>query len=90
MDARETARALANFANGASKKDIEEFVDELVNRTHRTLQQRVVAVFMGPVVDAYVDAEKSGRTDLRNAAAAKLCKRIAGIFDKFERTLPVI
>ena len=39
-DGAEVAKLLADFTNGCDGKDIKEFVEEMCNRTHRTLQQK--------------------------------------------------
>jgi hypothetical protein len=67
------ARQLGHFVN-AMGHDIEGFVEYLTKVEHRTLQQRVMALFLG-----FVEAQ-AGKTefqfDLRNEDTVKICRAI--------------
>ena len=76
---------LENFVNGATKKDMAEFVDYVVHYAHRTLQQRMMALFMD-VIQAWAKSS----FDLRNEATVKLAQKIMSKLDKYDVMLPLI
>jgi hypothetical protein len=88
MTGKDMAEALSNFANGCSRKDIEEFAEHLTTRVHRTLQQKCMGLFIA-CVERWAE-DKYGH-DMRNEATVVLCKKIvAGTGDKYDRILPYI
>ena len=87
---KEVAAELENWANGASKKDVAELVEHLTQRTHRTIQQRLMGVVVS-LVEAWAEAYDAKRFDARNEATCKLAKRFCdGSGDKYDRQLPYI
>jgi len=69
----EAAKALANFVNGMGH-NIEDFVEQLTLREHRTLQQCAMAIFLG-CIESWADKE-DGRFDLRNEDTVKISRII--------------
>ena len=90
MNAQEITKILADFANTCSNQDVVELVNELTHCTHRTLQQKIMSIFLGPVVTAYASAAILSNFDYRNQATVDLCERIAKTFDQYDRILPYI
>jgi hypothetical protein len=87
LTGEEMAQMLDEFCNGAGSKDIAAFAEQVTCRTHRTLQQKIMTVFMR-TIEAW--AEGKGGSDLRNEAAVKLAKKICEVTDKYERMMPYI
>lgn len=88
LDGAEMAQILDEFANKADAGEVAQFVEQLTNRTHRTLQQRIMALFVR-AIEAW--AEDKGGHDARNEATVKLAKRmIDASGDKYDRYLPLI
>jgi hypothetical protein len=86
----EMALAFENWANGASKEERAKFVEHLTSRTHRTIQQRCMTVFVG-CIEAWAECLDSKRFDPRNEATCKLAKKFCeGSGDKYDRQLPYI
>lgn len=88
MTPAEMADALADFVNGADKEDMNAFAQRMVNGVHRTLQQRVMTLFL-KTIEEWGNLSPA-RYDLRNEATVKLCQRIINLFDKYDRSLPLI
>lgn len=88
LTGKEMCETLDEFANGASKERIAEFLDTLVNRTHRTLQQRIAGLMLQSI-EAW-GALPENRYDARNAATIVVCKKILAAIDKYDRQLPYI
>jgi hypothetical protein len=88
LTGEEMAQMLEEFANGAGSTGIETFVEHLTCRTHRTLQQKVMGMFV-KTIEAW--AEAKGGLDLRNAATVTLARKIvAATGDTYDRFLPTI
>jgi len=88
LTGREMAEMLDEFANGAGREQIPAFVEQVTQNTHRTLQQRIMGVFVA-CIEAW--AEDKGGHDGRNEATHKLCKKICeATGDKYDRMLPYI
>lgn len=84
----ELAQMIDEFVNCHDRKGVEEFVEQVTCRTHRTLQQKIMGLFVA-TIDAW--AEDKGGHDLRNEATVKLAKKIiAATGDKYDRYLPLI
>lgn len=89
LSGADMAMMLDEFANGADAKEYADFVEQMTNRTHRTLQQRVMGLFV-KCIEAWA-ALPEGRYDGRNEATVKLAqKMVAGSGDKYDRHLPLI
>lgn len=84
----EMAQMLDEFANKSYDKDIAAFVEQITCRTHRTLQQKIMSLFLR-TIEAW--AEDKGGHDVRNEATVKLAKKIvAATGDRYDRFLPRI
>lgn len=87
----EMARELDNWVNGASKADVQAFAEAVTERTHRTLQQKCMGLFVACIE---IWAERSKRPDLydaRNEATVKLARKMVDATgDKYDRHLPLI
>lgn len=85
----EMAQMLDEFCNAFShEKEMNDFVEQVTRRTHRTLQQRIMALFV-KTIEAWADG-KCGH-DARNEATVKLARRIVeATGDKYDRFLPLI
>lgn len=93
MTPRELAQELANMVNSVLPEKHEEFIDEILSRTHRTLQQNIMRYVVLGLIEAWAEKyekEHDKYFDLRNEATGRLCKRIVETFDKYERNLPHI
>ena len=66
----ELAKELENYVN--SNRNHAEFIDYIVNGTHRTLNQLIIGLFI-KVMQAEA---KTTRFDGRNEASVELCKRL--------------
>jgi hypothetical protein len=84
----EVARDLANFCNGLSSADKRAFIEQLTQREHRTIQQRVMTLFVG-VVQEYAKLSE-GEYDLRNEATVMLCRDIVKNVEFRKLHLPLI
>lgn len=83
----EMAQMLDEFVNSSGSDEIPEFVEQ-VCRTHRTLQQGMMRLFLA-CIEAW--AGDKGGHDLRNEATVRLCRRIVeATGDKYDRHLPLI
>lgn len=83
----EMGEMLDEFCNGAGREHIPAFVEHVTSRMHRTLQQKVMGLFLR-CIEAW--AEDKGGHDGRNDATVKLCKEIVDKTDKYARMLPYI
>lgn len=88
MTGKELAEAIGNFVNGADSKDIDTFVEAMINNVHRTLQQNTMKMFVR-LVQKYAQLPDS-HYDLRNEATVQLCKKIVERLDKYDLALPLI
>jgi hypothetical protein len=88
LTAVEMAQMLEEWANAAhQKEDKEKFAEQLVHRTHRTLQQGCMGVFVA-CIEKWAATE---HFDGRNEATVRLCQKIvAATGDKYDRMLPYI
>lgn len=79
MTGKDLANEICNTLNNFnSKKDREEFVEQLM-RQHRTLQQQAMGLFL-KAIEAYAETYKNGYYDLRNEASTKLCHKMVEAF----------
>ena len=84
----EMAKMLDEFANGATKEEIDEFVEQMVFRTHRTIQQKTFGIFLA-LIQKYAGL-KDGQYDLRNEQTVLVSKKICEKIDKYEMMMPLI
>lgn len=90
LSGEEMAETLDEFANGASTAEIAAFVERVTRRTHRTLQQKIMRLFVA-CIESWADCTAPGKHDARNEATVKLAKKIVDATgDKYDRTLPYI
>lgn len=88
LTGQEMGEMLDEFCNGGRKEEIAALVDHVTRRAHRTLQQRIMGVFVA-CMEAW--AEGKGGSDPRNEATVALCKKmIAATGDRYDRHLPYI
>jgi anthranilate phosphoribosyltransferase len=89
LTGEQMGQILDEFVNGsASREEIAAFVEQVTRRTHRTLQQKIMGLFVA-TVEAW--AENKGGSDARNEATVKLAKKmIDATGDKYDRALPYI
>lgn len=84
------AMMLDEFCNRADESDVKEFVDQLIHRTHRTLQQRIMNLMVSSI-EKWASLLEEREYDARNEATVKLAKKmIAATGDKYDRFLPLI
>ncbi len=89
LSGTDMAMMLDEFANKADDSDVQEFVEQLISRTHRTLQQQIMNLFIASI-EKWASLG-TDQYDLRNEATVKLCKKIiAATGDKYDRHLPLI
>jgi uncharacterized protein (DUF2225 family) len=90
LEPAEMAQMLDEFVNGHhGKKDIEEFVEQIVYRTHRTLQQSIMRYIVA-LLEKYATLEPD-RYDARNESTVKLAKKmVEATGDQYDRHLPLI
>ncbi len=67
------AREFTNFVNGMGHS-VEDFVEQLTMREHRTLQQCSMAIFLG-CIESWAD-KKDGHFDGRNEDTVKISRII--------------
>jgi hypothetical protein len=70
MTGEEMARALEDYVNHT--RNHEEFIDYIVNNTHRTLNQSIILLF----IKTMRAQGKTTRFDGRNEASVKACKAL--------------
>ena len=88
LTGEEMAQMLDEFVNGAYDKEVKEFVEAVVFRTHRTLQQKIFGLFLS-LAEKY-STLNSSQYDLRNEQTVKVAKRICEAIDKYDRHMPLI
>ena len=82
----EMAQMLDEWCN--ANRQSKDFVEQVTMRTHRTLQQKMMGLFVS-VIEAW--SEDRGGHDARNQATVELAKKmIQGTGDKYDRALPFI
>lgn len=85
----EMAQMVDEFSNAAGEKEAADFVSQVTTRTHRTLQQRIMNLFV-KTIEAWAET-KENWYDARNEATIKLARKmIAATGDKYDRCLPLI
>jgi len=90
LTGEEMAEMLDEFANGSDRNEADAFAEHVTRRTHRTLQQKIMGLFVA-CVERWSEDEASKRYDLRNEATCKLARRITDATgDKYDRHLPLI
>jgi len=79
LQGKKLAQQLADFVNSESSDAVQGFLDELTQRTHRTLQQSVFRLFCRVIFTwANVNEEKY---DLRNQFTIKSSQKIVKALD---------
>lgn len=88
LSPEEMATVLDEFVNSHNnEKDLEAFATQVVERTHRTLQQGIMRLFV-TTISKWASCD---RFDPRNEATVNLSKKmIAATGDKYDRFLPHI
>ena len=82
----EMAEMLDEFCNASGQDKYADFVEQLTRGTHRTLQQKIMGLFV-KAIEAWSEAPH----DLRNEGTVMLCKKIvAATGDKYDRHLPYV
>ncbi len=90
LSGAEMAQMLDEFCNGMDDRHVQDFVQTIVCRTHRTLQQRIMSLFIA-TIDGWAEAFAKSNYDLRNESTVKLARRIIDATgDKYDRYLPLI
>lgn len=79
-DGRDLARAMADYCNDMQYNK-EAFAEELVDRTHRTLNQSALSLMFATIVKMAESYEK-GWYDDRNRAAMMICSEINDFMKK--------
>lgn len=83
----ELAQIVDEFCNGAGNKEYAEFTEQVITRTHRTLQQKIMRL-MVLTIEAWANALDY---DARNEATVELARKIVkATGDKYDRFLPYI
>ena len=84
LSGAELAEMVDEFCNSATKKDIEAFAEHVTCSVHRTIQQKIMGLFL-----ATIEKWAVSQFDLRNEATVKMCQKIvAATGDKYDRCLP--
>jgi hypothetical protein len=89
----EMAMMLDEFCNtlGNNDEKLDEFVTQVTRRTHRTLQQKIMGLFVKTIESWSEVAANPNLYDARNEATIKLAKKIVDATgDKYDRGLPCI
>lgn len=93
LTGEEMATMLDEFSNGADKKELEVFANYVTTRMHRTLQQKVMGLFVS-CIEKWGDNYEKNRSkffDPRNEATGKLASKLLECTgDKYDRQLPYI
>jgi hypothetical protein len=79
LEGRKLAQQLADFANAESDDSVQSFINELTQRTHRTLQQSVFRLFCR-VIFTWANVNKE-KYDLRNQFTIKSSQKIVKALD---------
>jgi hypothetical protein len=82
----EAARELSNYVNGMGHS-VEDFVEQLTQREHRTLQQCAMALFLG-CIEAWADKGEH-QFDLRNEDTVRLSRTIKAALEAEGLGLPL-
>lgn len=91
LTGEEMGELLEEFANGASRKDLEAFAEQITRNAHRTIQQKIMSAFLCYVEKWGESAERPGLYDSRNEATVRICKKILdSTGDRYDRYLPYI
>ena len=91
LSGEELAQLVDEFVNGAGDSEVKAFADQITQRTHRTLQQKIMGLFLGVSEQGAAVADKPNFYDARNEATVKLAaKMLAAAGDKYERHLPCV
>jgi len=72
----EAAEALSNFVNHAGNDEKQKFVEQFTNRTHRTLQQQGMDLFLR-LCEAWAKKYDEGVYDGRNEYTCRDAKTIS-------------
>jgi hypothetical protein len=89
LSPEQLARIVDEFVNGADDREFNAFAEYLTQRVHRTLQQKVMGLFVR-CIERWAGLD-SDQFDLRNQATVELCKKIVqATGDKYDRYLPLI
>ena len=89
LSPEQMARLLDEFVNGHGEREWKEVAKEITTRVHRTLQQRIMGLFIA-TIESWA-AKTPDQYDLRNEATVKLAKKIIDATgDKYDRHLPCI
>jgi len=90
LSGEEMAQMLDEFANGAREADLHAFAVQITKHTHRTIQQKVMALVVR-TLEEWTDDLRANRFDARNEATVKLAAKMIGATgDRFDRYLPTI
>ena len=81
LSPKELADAITDFVNTYGH-DNNEFIQELLTRQHRTLQQSTIRLFL-EVIEAA--AQEDYRTDGRNEGSKKVCQEIIAGFKEIKK-----
>jgi len=76
---KDVAEALVDYSNNMARDD-SDFVEQVVYRSHRTLQQSVFEMFL-KLCSEWAKCEKEGCYDLRNEYTVKKAKEIMALMD---------
>jgi hypothetical protein len=74
-EARELAEGLADFANHSGRDNSEEFIGQIIYKTHRTLQQAIFGLFVG-LCEEWAKQDHPDLHDLRNEATVEGAKKV--------------
>lgn len=89
LTAAELVRLMDEYVNSHGDSDFAKVAEEVTTRVHRTLQQKLMGLFVAVI--ASWAAKTEHQYDLRNEATVKLAKRIIeATGDKYDRHLPCI
>ncbi len=89
LSGAELAMMVDEFVNCHDKEEMANFVAQVTTRTHRTLQQKIMGLFV-KTIEAWAET-KENWYDQRNEATIKLARKmIAATGDKYDRCLPLI
>ena len=88
LTGEEMAQMFGEFCNAYDTTKTKEMVQAIVQREHRTIQQRIMG-FCVALIEAW--AADEGGHDGRNEATYKLAKKIVeATGDKYDRHLPLV
>ena len=91
LTGEDLAQLTEEFVNGALDSENQKFAIYITERSHRTLQQSIMGLFMRTIELWAARATNPNHYDLRNAATVKLAaKMVAATGDQYDRFLPLI